>query len=154
MIFSFGLLSENRHVAGSRPFIASGTCKREDGDTHAKLIATVVEACEAESDTIGSPLFCIASDGESRRGTALGALTQKHLLDKQGDLFALLGGMRLMNLLVGNNDITADKDPTHYETMPKSHAEEIRCSNPWNAHYTHPSSFSSAGVWSQFHPNR
>src|SRR6266545_5646636 len=58
-------------MAGSRPFIAAGTCKREDGDTHAKLIATVVEACEAESDTIGSPLFCIASDGESRRGLCL-----------------------------------------------------------------------------------
>ncbi len=75
---------------------------------------------------------------------ALGVLTQKYSLDKEGELFALLGGMRLMNLLVGNNDIAADKDP---ETMPKSHAEEIRCSSPWDAHYADPSSFSSAGVY-------
>ena len=77
------------------------------------LIASVIAACEAELETIGTSLFCIASDGESRRGSALTALTQKRRLDRDGELYALVGGMHLMNLLVGDNDLTVDKDPKH-----------------------------------------
>jgi hypothetical protein len=58
-------------------------------------------------------LFCVASDGESRCDIALDGLTQKHHVDENSDLFALLGGMRLMDLLVGDRNITADKDPKH-----------------------------------------
>lgn len=112
-MFSFGLLSDNKHAAGSRPFITSGTCKREDAEAHAQLISLVIDACEAESETIGCPLFCVASDGESRRGSAFTTLTQKHTLSQGSELFALVGGMRLMNMLVGDNNITADKDPKH-----------------------------------------
>ena len=90
-----------------------GTCKREDSDSHAELISTVIKACNAEISTIGCPLFAVASDGESRRGAALTTLTHLRLLDPDSQLFALLGNLRLMNLLVGDNDITADKDPKH-----------------------------------------
>ena len=62
---------------------------------------------------IGCPLFSIASDGESRRGSALTSLTHIRSLDPDCELFTLLGNLRLMNLLVGDNDITADKDPKH-----------------------------------------
>ncbi|KAH9068269.1 hypothetical protein EDB83DRAFT_2222807, partial [Lactarius deliciosus] len=112
-VFSIGVLSGNRHTSGSRPFIITGTCKREDTDRHARLISMVVEACNAESSTIGCPLFCVASDGESRRGSALTTLTHKRPLDPNSELHVLLGKLRLMNLLVGDNDITTDKDPKH-----------------------------------------
>jgi len=112
-VFSFGLLSGNKHAAGSRPFIASGTCKREDAEAHARLISMVIDACDEEAESIGCPLFCIASDGESRRGSAFTALTQKHTLNEGSELYRLVGGMRLMNMLVGEKDITADKDPKH-----------------------------------------
>ncbi|KAH8997735.1 hypothetical protein EDB86DRAFT_3152472 [Lactarius hatsudake] len=112
-VFSIGVLSGNRHTWGSQPFIIAGTCKREDADRHAQLISTVVEACNAESSTIGCPLFSVASDGESRRGSALTTLTQKRLLDPNSELHVLLRKLQLLNLLVGDNDITTDKDPKH-----------------------------------------
>ncbi|KAH8982664.1 hypothetical protein EDB86DRAFT_3126490 [Lactarius hatsudake] len=96
-VFSIGVLSGNRHTWGSRPFIIAGTCKWEDADRHAQLIST--------SSTIGY--------GESRRGSALTTLTQKRLLDPNSELHVLLGKLQLLNLLVGNNDITTDKDPKH-----------------------------------------
>ena len=112
-VFSIGILTENRHVWGSRPFIATGTCKREGSERHAQLISTVIEACNAELSTIGCPLFSVASDGESRRGAALTTLTHVRPLDPESELLSLLGNLRLMNLLVGDNNITADKDPKH-----------------------------------------
>ncbi|KAI9431976.1 hypothetical protein H4582DRAFT_1821850 [Lactarius indigo] len=112
-VFSIGILSEDRHTWGSRPFIVIGTCKREGCDRHARLISTVIEACNAESSVIGCPLFSIASDGESHRGSALTKLTHVRPLGPDSELHVLLGNLCLMNLLVGNNDITADKDPKH-----------------------------------------
>jgi hypothetical protein len=112
-VFSIGILSENRLVQGSRPFIIAGTCKQERSDRHAQLISLVIEACNTEMSTIGCPLFSIASDGESCRGSALTTLTHVHPLEAESKLFALLGKLCLMNVLVGDNDITADKDPKH-----------------------------------------
>ena len=113
MVFSIGKLSKNKYVSGSRPFIAAGTCKREDGDEHTRLISTVIEVCKSQTSLIGYPLFCIASDGESRRGSALTLLTHKRLLDPESELYSQFGKLQLMNLLVGDDDITADKDPKH-----------------------------------------
>jgi hypothetical protein len=47
-VFSIGILSDNRHVWGLWPFIVTGTCKWENCDRHARLISTVIEACNAE----------------------------------------------------------------------------------------------------------
>ena len=112
-VFSIGLLSGDRTSAGSRPFLVSGTCKQENSEEHLKLISRVISACEAESDTIRCPLFCIASDGESRCGVSLSQLTEKNVLSEDNDLYPLLGGMKLFNLLVGDGNVTADKDPKH-----------------------------------------
>jgi hypothetical protein len=112
-VFSIGILSDNRHAWGSRPFIIAGTCKREGRDRHVQLISTVIEACNAEMSTIGCPIFSIASDGESCRGSALTKLTHVCPLEPDSELFTLLGKLCLMNTLVGDNDITADKDPKH-----------------------------------------
>ncbi|KAN0128293.1 hypothetical protein V8E53_013877 [Lactarius tabidus] len=83
VIFLIGILSENRLVQGSRPFIVVGTCKREHSDRHAQLISLVIEACNTEMSTIGCPLFSI-------RRSALTTLTH---------LFILLGKLHLMNVL-------------------------------------------------------
>ena len=107
------MLSQDRHVAGSRPFLASGTCKRENANSHAGLISTVIAACEEEAATILCPMYCIASDGESRRGSALTGLMSSHSLDDQSELYSMVGKMRLMDLSVGKNDVTVDKDPKH-----------------------------------------
>jgi hypothetical protein len=56
---------------------------------------------------------CIASDGESRRGEALINLTFKRQLDPDLPIFPYLCSLPLMNLEVGDDDITADKDYKH-----------------------------------------
>ncbi|KAN0139165.1 hypothetical protein V8E53_003054 [Lactarius tabidus] len=112
-VFSIGILSEDRHVWGSRPFVVTETCKREGSDRHAELISTVIAACNAEISMLWCPLFSIASDGESCRGSALTVLTHVRPLDPDCELLALLRNLCLLNLLVGNNDIMADKDPKH-----------------------------------------
>ena len=107
------MLSDDHHIAGSWPFLALGTCKREDAEVHGWLISLIIEACVAEMKSIGVSMYCIASDGESRSGASLMALTQSQLLDEWSLLYTILGGMQLMNLLVGNNNLTTDKDPKH-----------------------------------------
>ncbi|KAF8264612.1 hypothetical protein EI94DRAFT_1703093 [Lactarius quietus] len=112
-VFSIGIILGNRHVSGSRTFIIAGTCRQEGCDRHTELISTVIDMCNAEFSTIGCPLFSIPSDGESHRGATLTKLTHCQLLEPDSELFALLGELCLMNLLVGNNDIMANKDPKH-----------------------------------------
>lgn len=96
-----------------QPLIAARTCKCEDGDEHAWLISTVIKVCKAQTSLIGCLLFCIASDGESRWGSALTLLMHKRLLNPESELYSQFGKLWLMNLLVGNDDITADKDLKH-----------------------------------------
>src|SRR6266550_2217463 len=72
-IAAIGILSDNPRAYGALPFMVSGTCKREDAGTHAKLIETLIKACKSEESKIGS----------------------------------------FLNLLVGDDDITADKDYKH-----------------------------------------
>lgn len=98
---------------GSRPFVISGTCKREKADPHAELIKNVIAACKKEEAMIGPPLYCVASDGESRRGSALTMLTHKRPMSPSSPIFPLLSNLRLMNLFVGDFDLTADKDYKH-----------------------------------------
>jgi hypothetical protein len=61
----------------------------------------------------GSRLISLASDGESRRGAALAQLTQKKSLPKSSNIFHLLGHLKLFNTLVGDDDLTCDKDYKH-----------------------------------------
>jgi hypothetical protein len=61
----------------------------------------------------GHRLLCLASDDEARRGAALAKLTQKHSLPSSSNIFYLLNNLRLFNTLVGNDDITSDKDYKH-----------------------------------------
>ena len=112
-VFSFGILSGDRHSYGSRPFVISGTCKCEKATPHAELIEKIITTCKEESNIIGPPLFCVASDGKSHRGSALIQLTHKQLLSPSSKIYPLLFNIRLMNLLVGDDDLTADKDYKH-----------------------------------------
>ncbi|KAN0132253.1 hypothetical protein V8E53_010019 [Lactarius tabidus] len=112
-VFSIGILLEDRHVWGLRPFIIGRTCKQEGTDRHVELISTVIAACNAEVSMIGCPLFTIASDRESHRGSALTVLTHLQPLDPDSELLSLLRNLCLMNILVSDNNITADKDQKH-----------------------------------------
>lgn len=56
---------------------------------------------------------CVASDGESRRGEALIQLTFKRELDTNSSIYPHLKPLPFMNLEVGDDDLTADKDYKH-----------------------------------------
>ncbi|KAK0194400.1 hypothetical protein F5146DRAFT_1101975 [Armillaria mellea] len=85
------------------------TCKAEKDVDHAKLIVTTVKACaETQIRTI-----CLASDGDLMRGKALIRLTFKHTLPEDSPLHSILSRLHFMNLEVGDDDLTADKDYKH-----------------------------------------
>jgi len=92
-IFSIGILSSNHHTYGSCQIVILGTCKQEKAEPHALLIKNVIKACEDKSITIGPPLFCVASDGESHRGSALIILTHRRLLLPTSPIYPLLSNL-------------------------------------------------------------
>ncbi|RXW13089.1 hypothetical protein EST38_g12763, partial [Candolleomyces aberdarensis] len=55
----------------------------------------------------------LTSDGESRRGSAMTILTCKQKLSPDLEIYQLLSGLPFMNLLVGDDDLIADKDWKH-----------------------------------------
>lgn len=106
---ALGVLSGETRFYSARPILISGSCKRETGIQHAALISTALSASQkSKLRTIS-----IASDGESRRGEALIHLTFRHQLAPTSPIHDMLRVLPLMNLEVGEDDITADKDYKH-----------------------------------------
>lgn len=96
-------------IYSARPILISGSCKHETGIQHAALINTgYVASHKSKLRTIS-----IASDGESRHGEALVHMTFKHQLDPTSPIYNMLHVLPLMNLEVGDDDLTADKDYKH-----------------------------------------
>ena len=106
---ALGMLSAETQIYSARPVLVSGSCKRESGFEHAKLLRTTLEGCH--KTTLRT--ICISSDGESRRGEALVIETFKHPLTPHSPIYPFLHVLPLMNLEVGEDDLTADKDYKH-----------------------------------------
>jgi hypothetical protein len=73
----------------------------------------VVDAANAKKATTGLRVISLASDGESRRGKALATLTFVALLAAMSPIYEHLVHLDLMDLFIGADDITADKDYKH-----------------------------------------
>ena len=58
-------------------------------------------------------MISLASDGESRRGSAFILLTFKHQLSSTSPIYPILKPIQLLNLHVGDDDLTCDKDWKH-----------------------------------------
>ncbi|KAF8058599.1 hypothetical protein FPV67DRAFT_1565461 [Lyophyllum atratum] len=106
---AIGVLSSETHLYSARPVLVSGSCKRETGAEHATLVDTAYRASKKTKLRTVS----IASDGESRRGEALVRLTFKQSLSPNSPIYDLLSPLPLLNLEVGDDDLTADKDYKH-----------------------------------------
>lgn len=89
--------------------LISGDCKQESGSEHVKLIETSYAAAKKT----GARTISIASDGESRRGEAFIQFTFKKTLSPQSRIYDLLSPLAMMDLRVGDDDITGDKDYKH-----------------------------------------
>lgn len=101
----------------SRTVLISGDCHRESGPQHAEVVKTVYDGvnqgmkkCEGNLNTC---IVSLASDGETRRGAAFVLLTFKKTLPTASPIYPLLSPLPLLNLHVGDDDLTCDKDWKH-----------------------------------------
>ncbi|KDR65073.1 hypothetical protein GALMADRAFT_162490 [Galerina marginata CBS 339.88] len=106
---ALGVLSSDTRVYGARGILVSGDCKQESGSEHMELIKTGFEA----SQKTNLRTISIASDGESRRGSALVHFTFRKKLGPASPIYDQLSCLPMMNLEVGDDDVTADKDYKH-----------------------------------------
>ncbi|PPR05743.1 hypothetical protein CVT26_008496 [Gymnopilus dilepis] len=112
-IGALGILCNNHRIYPARPIMISGDCKKESGEEHVAVIQTALDAISNQSDFINIRIVSIASDGEKRRGKALAKLTFKNLLSSESNIYGMLSCLKFMDLHVGEDDLTADKDCKH-----------------------------------------
>ncbi|KAF8330036.1 uncharacterized protein EI90DRAFT_2996770 [Cantharellus anzutake] len=110
---AIGALTETHRGYIARPFLISATCKRETADQHAELLSVAWRACAQKDKTLKGQVYCLASDGESRRGKALVSLTEHTRLSPSSAIYPFLQNLSLLNLMVGDNEVTSDKDYKH-----------------------------------------
>ena len=91
----------------------SSTCKREDAKDHAALIQATLLATKNCPILASIRTVSLASDGEARRGKSLVLLTFKGTLSMDSPIYELLSPLKFLDLHVGDDDITADKDYKH-----------------------------------------
>ena len=109
------MLSPEPREYAVRPILFSGTCKMETSEQHARLLKTILDACNGQCrrNNMMYRTVSIASDGKAKRGDALVILTMTSQLSERSPIYPQLQPLDLMNLLVGPDDITADKDFKH-----------------------------------------
>ncbi|KAH6911155.1 hypothetical protein BKA70DRAFT_1460357 [Coprinopsis sp. MPI-PUGE-AT-0042] len=109
-IGAVGVLSDDTRIYGARAVLASSDCKREDANEHAKVLKTTINGVDRHKETTKLRTVCLSSDGETRRGKAMVSLTFKRRLQPESNIWPLLNFLIFMNLFVGNDDLTCDKD--------------------------------------------
>jgi hypothetical protein len=114
-VAAVGTLLSEPWMYTARPIMFSGTCKKEKSNEHAQLIKLVLNAYDRQKNRHNATYhtICIASDGEAKCGDALAILTMISELSEDSLIYAQLQPLEFMNLLVGCDDLTADKDPKH-----------------------------------------
>lgn len=109
-----GLLSNNHRTYAARTFLISGDCKRETGTEHKRnILQPSLDGVNKQKPLTQTRIVSVASDGESRRGAAMAQLTFKKELSPDSDIYNILRPLPFMDLHVGDDDLTADKDYKH-----------------------------------------
>ncbi|KAF6755550.1 hypothetical protein DFP72DRAFT_1008601 [Ephemerocybe angulata] len=112
-IGALGILCNDNRLYSARPILISGDCKKETGSEHATVLQSVLDGVNSVKPTTNLRVVSIASDGEARRGSALVQMTFKNRLPETSDIYPLLSPLSLLNLHVGADDLTCDKDWKH-----------------------------------------
>ncbi|KAH9001811.1 hypothetical protein EDB86DRAFT_3074579 [Lactarius hatsudake] len=86
---AIGLLCENSRLYCAKPFLISGSCKRETAEDHAKLIQTALSAIKAVNTLSNAQL------------------------SPSSPIYPWLSACALLDLHVGDDDITCNKDWKH-----------------------------------------
>ncbi|KAJ7573003.1 hypothetical protein C8J56DRAFT_1133363 [Mycena floridula] len=113
---AIGMLGLDTRIYAARPVLVSGTCKKETAEEHVKVLETTLNAVNAQRPLTKLRTISIASDGEAKRGKALVQLTFKRVLSPDSNIYELLSSLIFMDLHVGDDDLTCDKD---YKHIPK-----------------------------------
>ena len=100
-------------IAYTQVDLVSGDCKRETGEEHAKVISTVIEGVDSLNTQTKLRIISLASDGEIQRGTSFIQLTFTKKLQQNFPIYPFLKALNFLNLYVGNDDLTCDKDWKH-----------------------------------------
>ncbi|KAJ7181372.1 hypothetical protein C8R43DRAFT_1101284 [Mycena crocata] len=115
-IGAVGIMSEDTRLYSARPILISGDCKRESGQEHAdNVLEPLLQALASKKDVIHLRTICLASDGETRRGNAFMIKTWQKPLSSKSNIHLLLKDLKFMNFMVGEDDLTGDKDPKHVD---------------------------------------
>ncbi|KAJ7859039.1 hypothetical protein B0H14DRAFT_3864214 [Mycena olivaceomarginata] len=114
-VCAVGSLSRKPQMYNPRPVCISGTCKAEKGPEHAVFLQKLLEAINNHKihGNIIYRIASVASDSEAKRGLALALEFMKYVLTPSSPIYPLLHPLEFMNLLVGPDDITPDKDYRH-----------------------------------------
>ncbi|KAF8161442.1 hypothetical protein B0H34DRAFT_673382 [Crassisporium funariophilum] len=110
---ALGVLCKDNRIYPGRPVLVSGDCKKENGEEHAQVIQTVYDGVNSLQPKTRLRITSLASDGETRRGSAFMSLTFKSVLQPVSPIYPLLKPLKFLNLHVGNDDLTCDKDWKH-----------------------------------------
>ncbi|TEB18295.1 hypothetical protein FA13DRAFT_1649397, partial [Coprinellus micaceus] len=110
---ALGLLSRDSRVNAGRVVFISPDCGRETGSQHAAVLKAVYDGVNSIQEKTRIRIVSIASDGESRRGSALVELTFKKLLQESSKIHGMLSPLTFLDLHVGDDDLTCDKDWKH-----------------------------------------
>lgn len=110
---ALGILCKDNRIYPGWPILVSGDCKRESGEKHAAIIQTVLNGINELQANTKLRIVSIASDGESRRGSAFILLTFKSPLSQNSPIYPILKPLKFLDLHVGDDDLTCDKDWKH-----------------------------------------
>ncbi|KAJ6456839.1 hypothetical protein DFH09DRAFT_1384197 [Mycena vulgaris] len=113
-VAALGILSDETRLYAARPVLVSGDCKKETGSEHVhNILNPTIDGVNSKRELTKLRIVSLASDGESRRGKAFIEKTFIRELSPDSNIYELLKDLPLMNLWVGEDDITSDKDHKH-----------------------------------------
>lgn len=99
----------------ARPFLISGTCKRETVTQHRGLVQSALAAITAPTSPVPKNvrIYVISTDGDSRRRQVLIEETMCKLLPLRVATFIALKKFDLFSFVCGEDEITNDPDWKH-----------------------------------------
>ncbi|KAF8875597.1 hypothetical protein CPB84DRAFT_1752637 [Gymnopilus junonius] len=113
MVIGASILSDDPNDYTTRPFAISGSCKCETVQDQERLLHQASEALISSQQAQDCRLYCITSDGDSRRCRALIAITLTSTPSPMSKLHHLLSSLPFFNLKCSNDELTCDFDWKH-----------------------------------------
>ncbi|KAF8165814.1 hypothetical protein B0H34DRAFT_787178 [Crassisporium funariophilum] len=112
-VIGCSIFSSDSRKNVTKPFVVSGTCKRETVHNQTMLLRRASSTLNAKLRSMNCRLYCLSSDGDAHRRQSFITLTldRDHL--ESSPIHPLLTSLPLFNLKCGEEDITPDFDCKH-----------------------------------------